>query len=64
MIANEIEDHVVPVVARREVLKSVIDSAIRTDGLHKCNVTRATDASEMGAEPFTNLYGKRADATS
>ena len=63
MVANEIEDHVVLVVAAREILKGVIDGAIRADGLHKCHVTRAADASEMCAEPFTNLHGKRADAT-
>jgi hypothetical protein len=41
----------------------VIDALKRSKPLKRVAATRATDASDMAAKPFTNLYGKRADAT-
>ena len=63
VVAHVVEDDVIALAARPEVLPRVVDDVIGADRAKQLQVLRAAHAGHLGAERLGDLHGERADAT-
>ena len=61
-VGNEVEDHVVRVVAAREVVGSVVDHVVGTERPHVIQLAIVVDARHVGAESLGELDRERSRA--
>ena len=62
MPGGEVEDHVEALSAAGEILASVVDHVVRTEGTDQLDVAGAAHAGDVGAQGLGDLHGERADA--
>src|SRR5881409_3141552 len=64
MVVNVVEDHVVTLVALREIFFRVIDDVIGADRSDKIDIARAANRRNLRAKKFGDLNGERSDTSS
>jgi hypothetical protein len=63
MVSDAVEDHVVRLPARGEVLARVIDHAIRANGPHEVQIPCAADPGNVRTKRLGDLHREGPDAT-
>ena len=62
VVAHVVEDEVVALAPRREVLAGVVDDVVGADGADQLHVPGAGHAGDLGTERLGDLHGERAHA--
>src|SRR6516225_9131818 len=62
MVADQVEEHVVAVPGRGEVLPGVIEDTVRAERPDQAGIPGAADAGDLSAERLGDLDGERSHA--